>query len=566
MEKKEVQVTKHNVHITLKHNSAFAIVDHPDLSVSRHLLSQLSSIDNVHKVFDLSKITFDPRSFKVGPNLNQGHWHMSRSRSNEKNGIVSVPVGRESDTAQPSSSNPSVESPGSYRSIPRSNRRNSGGGEMSGTQSTSSTVVTSSSDQSAGKPAAKKKITSTQRQRKRKRLLKANGSHPSSSANVLLDPSNNNRQIRKPVNAGHISEEDEDSSMSESDTASSPESFTISVSVSKGNSSGTSLHSASAKPQAGGILRVVQELGVDSLPRSASERGIGSLGKSTTTSITDLPPPKVSVTTSTPGAGAGLVSNFYRLGQTIGRETRHIKWGTTSDLSRLVEIVGKYVCGFLNSGDGGTLYFGVNDDGLVIGIPYTQAKKDSYRKIIDQAFKSIDPPVFTDVYTVRFIPLMKADGYISEKLLVLEVEVKEARISTQLYVFRDNAFLRLDGSLQGPLKARQVQELTRRRLERNSSSSVLKSHLHEVTSKMESEREKTTRMQQQLTELEGRISERLERNSSSIVLKSHLHEVTSKMESEREKTTRMQQQLTELEGRISEVNLERNKSRICAVM
>ncbi|KAL8560954.1 hypothetical protein ACOMHN_022073 [Nucella lapillus] len=514
-----VQVTKHNVHITLKHNSAFAIVDHPDLSVSRHLLSQLSSIDNVHKVFDLSKITFDPRSFKVGPNLNQGHWHMSRSRSNEKNGIVSVPVGRESDTAQPSSSNPSVESPGSYRSIPRSNRRNSGGGEMSGTQSTSSTVVTSSSDQSAGKPATKKKITSTQRQRKRKRLLKANGSHPSSSANVLLDPSNNNRQIRKPVNAGHISEEDEDSSMSESDTASSPESFTISVSVSKGNSSGTSLHSASAKPQAGGILRVVQELGVDSLPRSASERGIGSLGKSTTTSITDLPPSQVSVATSTSGAEAGLVSNFYHLGQTIGRETPHIEWEKTSDLSnsKLVEIVGKYICGFLNSGDGGTLYFGVNDDGLVIGISCPQAKEDSYRLMIDSALKSIDPPVFTDVYTVRFIPLMKADGYISEKLRVLEVEVKEARISTQLYVFHDNAFLRLDGSLQGPLKARQVQELTRRRLERNSSSSVLKSHLHEVTSKMESEREKTTRMQQQLTELEGRISEvNLERNKSRI--------------------------------------------------
>ncbi|KAL8560958.1 hypothetical protein ACOMHN_022077 [Nucella lapillus] len=486
------------------HNSAFAIVDHPDLSVSRHLLSQLSSIDNVHKVFDLSKITFDPRSFKVGPNLNQGHWHMSRSRSNEKNGIVSVPVGRESDTAQPSSSNPSVESPGSYRS---------------GTQSTSSTVVTSSSDQSAGKPATKsKRPTRNRRQRKQKKLLKANGSHPSSSANVLLDPSNNNRQIRKPLNAGNISEEDEDSSMSESDTASSPESFIISVSVSKVNSSGTSLHSASAKLQDGGILRVVQELGMDSLPRSASERGIGSLGKTTTTSTTDLPPPKVSVTTSTPGAGAGLVSNFYRLGQTIGRETRHSEFKQVGK-TRLGESVGKYVCGFLNSGEGGTLYFGVNDDGLVIGISCPQAKEDSYRKIINKALKSINPPVFTDVYTVRFIPIMKADGYISEKLQVLEVEVKEARISTQLYLFRDNAFLRLDGSLQGPLKARQVQEWTRRSLEQL----------------------------QQCAEVTPARSD-------------------VKMESEREKTTRMQQQLTELEGRISEVNLERNKSRICAVM
>ena len=44
---------------------------------------------------------------------------------------------------------------------------------------------------------------------------------------------------------------------------------------------------------------------------------------------------------------------------------------------------------------------------------------------------------------------------------MLEIEVKGVKRQKHLYDFRGNAFLRRDGSLQGPLKARQVQEWTR---------------------------------------------------------------------------------------------------------
>ena len=83
-------------------------------------------------------------------------------------------------------------------------------------------------------------------------------------------------------------------------------------------------------------------------------------------------PGQVSVTTSTPGTGTGMAIGFYRLGETVGRESRHseFKQGGMAHKDRtwLQETVGKYVCGFLNSSEGGTLYIGVNDRGKFVAV------------------------------------------------------------------------------------------------------------------------------------------------------------------------------------------------------
>ena len=83
-------------------------------------------------------------------------------------------------------------------------------------------------------------------------------------------------------------------------------------------------------------------------------------------------PGQVSVTTSTPGTGTGMAIGFYRLGETVGRESRHseFKQGGMAHKDRtwLQDTVGKYVCGFLNSSEGGTLYIGVNDRGKFVAV------------------------------------------------------------------------------------------------------------------------------------------------------------------------------------------------------
>ena len=42
-----------------------------------------------------------------------------------------------------------------------------------------------------------------------------------------------------------------------------------------------------------------------------------------------------------------------------------------------------------------------------------QSKEDHYRLLIDEALKSIDPPIFTDAYIVSFKPIMEDTGRLS---------------------------------------------------------------------------------------------------------------------------------------------------------
>ncbi|XP_076456879.1 uncharacterized protein LOC143291127 isoform X3 [Babylonia areolata] len=331
LSKFQVQVAKRFVHITFKASEAFAIVELPDIKVSRNLLAQLSSTDNVLNVFDLSKITFHPSEFRVGPNLSQSPKYRSRSRS-------------------------------------RPNRKN----DTPVVDSTSCTTNHSSSSHSYGY-GRRNRSSSNRRNRNRKKkcsgFSEATTSQSSSSHCDLQKPYKGIQRSRK-----SLQEADDDSSQSESDTDSSALSRDASScsGVSgelegKVDSSRRNFPLPDARPRAGGVQRLAQEFNVDPVSRSVSDRGIQPpVSKtSTTTSTTGLPlPSRVSVTTSTPGAGNGLVTNFYRVGQAIGRETRHSEFkqgGRLKDRAWLIDTVGKYVCGFLNSAEGGTLYIGVSD-------------------------------------------------------------------------------------------------------------------------------------------------------------------------------------------------------------
>jgi len=214
------------------------------------------------------------------------------------------------------------------------------------------------------------------------------------------------------------------------------------------------------------------------------------------------------------------VLGFYKAGEVVGRETRHAEFKqgghAHKDRAWLQEMVGKYVCGFLNSGEGGVLYIGVNDKGEVLGISCHQGKEDNFRLLIDEALKSIEPPIFPDAYIIQFVPVMETSGRLSDSLRVLQVEVQGMPKLRSLYDFRGNAFLRRDGSLQGPLKARQVQELTRKLLERENSSSVLRSQLRVMQSELERERERSHNMEKQLRQLEETASESKLKTTSKI--------------------------------------------------
>ena len=143
---------------------------------------------------------------------------------------------------------------------------------------------------------------------------------------------------------------------------------------------------------------------------------------------------------------------FYHLQQHIGTETRHAEFkrgGIVREQGLFRSMVGKYVCGFLNS-EGGTLYFGVSDDGKVLGIKVDSALEETLREDVDFAVRSlIEPEVDPSEYSVNFARIMKPDGELSEDLRVMEVCVKPRTPPKRDRFSCDNVvYIRRDGSLQ----------------------------------------------------------------------------------------------------------------------
>eukprot|EP00037_Helgoeca_nana_P014144 m.131213 g.131213 ORF g.131213 m.131213 type:complete len:457 (+) comp22415_c0_seq1:336-1706(+) len=72
----------------------------------------------------------------------------------------------------------------------------------------------------------------------------------------------------------------------------------------------------------------------------------------------------------------------------------------------------KNVVGFLNSTDGGTIYLGVDDDGIVKGVVMGRAKRDKFRLAMNQMLRSITPAVLPSLLSISFVPVI-GDGTIS---------------------------------------------------------------------------------------------------------------------------------------------------------
>ena len=97
--------------------------------------------------------------------------------------------------------------------------------------------------------------------------------------------------------------------------------------------------------------------------------------------------------------------------RTIGIENRMINDGMfgngpVGEYSNTRQQWSKYLCGMMNNGVGGTLYGGIQDDGLVTGFMLSQYQKDHVLIQLQDVFERFEPPVFSDKYKVRFVPIV----------------------------------------------------------------------------------------------------------------------------------------------------------------
>ncbi|KAK3781936.1 hypothetical protein RRG08_053854 [Elysia crispata] len=90
------------------------------------------------------------------------------------------------------------------------------------------------------------------------------------------------------------------------------------------------------------------------------------------------------------------------------------KWTQASKWERASrKAVSRNLCGFLNTGLGGTVYCGVLDDGNVIGLKMTQYQKDHVVKSLNDLMSRYSPPVPRHRYRIQFVPVLSSD--MSEK-------------------------------------------------------------------------------------------------------------------------------------------------------
>ncbi|KAM3829440.1 schlafen-like protein 1 [Vipera latastei] len=156
---------------------------------------------------------------------------------------------------------------------------------------------------------------------------------------------------------------------------------------------------------------------------------------------------------------------FY--GAFLGEETRNVEFKQGSGeylTTTLKHHLRKYTCAFLNS-EGGSLFVGVEDNGLVRGVKCDHKEEDRIRLLTDSLLKTFKPQVFPTAYTLSFIPVIKAEGTgIFLKVLRLNVHPPKPHAEPLLYeTDQGEVYLRRDGSIQGPLPGSAIQEWCRQK-------------------------------------------------------------------------------------------------------
>ncbi|XP_026964075.1 schlafen-like protein 1 [Sagmatias obliquidens] len=154
-------------------------------------------------------------------------------------------------------------------------------------------------------------------------------------------------------------------------------------------------------------------------------------------------------------------------GAFLGSETRNVEFkrGGGEYLSQAFKHhLRRYVCAFLNS-EGGSLLVGVEDSGLVQGIRCSHRDEDRVRLLVDSILQGFNPQVFPDAYKLTFIPVVSTSATGTPlKVIRLSVHAPKAQAQPQLYeTDQGEVFLRRDGSIQGPLSVRAIQEWGRQK-------------------------------------------------------------------------------------------------------
>ena len=121
----------------------------------------------------------------------------------------------------------------------------------------------------------------------------------------------------------------------------------------------------------------------------------------------------------------------------------------------------EYAVAFLNS-EGGSVFWGISDDGIVKGIPLSVAERDKLRLTISNGINSIEPKLDPTQVTLRFHDVRNyADTF------VVEVIFPKSRATRLYFNSSGDTWVRLDGCNQ-KLKGPALQDYIIRRMQKGN--------------------------------------------------------------------------------------------------
>ena len=133
------------------------------------------------------------------------------------------------------------------------------------------------------------------------------------------------------------------------------------------------------------------------------------------------------------------------------------------NISLAVELIAPYVSAFLNT-EGGTIYYGVRDDGVVTGVVLNRKLRDNLVLALDAAINKFTPHVNSDNYNIHFADVCNSHMQKMPEMYVVEISVKAGSKNEVYFTHKKEAYIRRDASicqLSGPqivkfFQARQV--------------------------------------------------------------------------------------------------------------
>ncbi|WP_423840672.1 ATP-binding protein [Vibrio mytili] len=123
-------------------------------------------------------------------------------------------------------------------------------------------------------------------------------------------------------------------------------------------------------------------------------------------------------------------------------------------------LVDEYVVAFLN-GSGGSIFWGICDDGTVKSLPLSAAQKDDINKVVNAKIGTIEPAIDPTKIRVKFHSVINTDnGYI------LEINVPKSNTIGLFFNSSGDTWVRVNGCKQ-KLKGVALQDYILERMQKN---------------------------------------------------------------------------------------------------